>query len=164
MVPCKSSSWINISAMYLGGLQIESGHGYWVPERHFRGFSQSFRAIAGKVGLRRLKLGLLHILSDLVFTSSIIRRYTLWAANGVVKQTINKWSIRFFPHSLYTQRQERCIQGVGEETWGKETIWKTQKLLVRIIAKWLFKKRDGKTLTVLNWLMTGAGGGRLWLR
>jgi hypothetical protein len=32
-------------------------------------------------------------------------------------------------------------------------------IIIIIIIKWIFKKWDGETMTVLSWLSTGTGGG-----
>jgi len=37
--------------------------------------------------------------------------------------------------------EERCIQGFGGETRGKEPTWKTDG---KIIFRWIFKKRDAR--------------------
>jgi hypothetical protein len=56
---------------------------------------------------------------------------------------------------------ERSIQGLGGENWGKETIWNAQGVEGRIILKWIFRKWDVRAWTGSSWLRIGTGGGLL---
>jgi hypothetical protein len=55
--------------------------------------------------------------------------------------------------------EERCIQGLSEETWGKEPTWKTKVLDGRIILKWILKKwgREAWTGSVSLRIETSGG-------
>ena len=46
--------------------------------------------------------------------------------------------------------EERLVQGFGWETLVKETTWKIHALDVRIILRWIFRKRDGGG--VMDWI------------
>jgi len=36
--------------------------------------------------------------------------------------------------------EKRCIQGFGEETCGKQTIWRDSNVDGRIILRWIFRE------------------------
>ena len=55
--------------------------------------------------------------------------------------------------------RERCAEGFGGETWGKETIWVDQDVDGRIIMKW-----EGVVGTGWSSLRIGTGGRRLWVQ
>jgi hypothetical protein len=58
--------------------------------------------------------------------------------------------------------QERCIQGFGWVTWGKENMWK-HRHRCETILKWILKKENREAWTGLIWLRIGTGGGCLWM-
>ena len=59
---------------------------------------------------------------------------------------------------------ERCAQGSGWETWGKETIGGDPDIDGRIILRQIFRKWEGVLGTGWSWLRIGTGGGHLWVR
>ena len=56
--------------------------------------------------------------------------------------------------------RERCAQGFGGETWGKDH-WGDKDVDGRIILRWILRKWEGVLGTGWSWLRTGTGGGRL---
>ena len=56
--------------------------------------------------------------------------------------------------------RERCVQGFGGETGGKDH-WGDQDVDGRIILRWIFRKCEGVVGTGWSWLRIGTGGGRL---
>jgi len=59
--------------------------------------------------------------------------------------------------------EEKCVQGFGGETRGKETTWKTG-LGWKIILKLIFKTWNEEAWTGLIWLKIGTCGGHFETR
>ena len=56
--------------------------------------------------------------------------------------------------------EERRIQGLGAEAWGKESHGRSRRRC-RIILRWIFRKWNVRVWTGLRWLRIGTGGGHL---
>jgi hypothetical protein len=76
----KFASSGNISDIYSGGGPLDSRPGHWLYRQVFYDFPQSLQLNA-----RIMPHGL-----DCFPSTSIIRRYIVWAADSVVKYAINK--------------------------------------------------------------------------
>ena len=86
----------------------------------------------------------------------------VWTVNivRVIKSRGMRWA---GTRGTYGER-ERCAQGFGGETWGKENHWGDQDVDGRIILRWIFGKWEGVVGTGWCWVRIGTDGGRLWVR